>query len=147
MIPSHAVTARSGRWTRPALTLLLLALAGCGKGGAGGGMGFKPPPMPVETAPVAQGRVADRFEAVGSIDASEAITVVSEIDGTVVRLPFHEGTTVDVPMNEEVVRFDRLAGQFLLHTMLLLKNMSHDTGGRRQNTTRSAFRLCPGAGV
>ncbi len=41
-------------------------------------MGFRPPPMPVETAPVVQTRVADRFEAVGTIEASEAITVVSE---------------------------------------------------------------------
>ncbi|HXF58754.1 MAG TPA: efflux RND transporter periplasmic adaptor subunit [Candidatus Saccharimonadales bacterium] len=121
MIPSHAVTARFGRWTLPALTLLLLALAGCGKGGAGGGMGFKPPPMPVETAPVAQGRVADRFEAVGSIEASEAITVVSEIDGTVVRLPFQEGTTVgrggviaqldDAQLRAEVNRTEALRDQ------------------------------------
>src|SRR5437016_5264106 len=98
MEDSSAMTGRFGRGTIPALTLLLLALAGCGKGGpgpgAGGAMGFKPPPMPVETAPVIQERVADRFEAVGSIDASEAITVVSEIDGVVVRLPFQEGTTV-----------------------------------------------------
>src|SRR5690242_3134991 len=108
-------------------TLLLLAvagmaLAGCGQGGAGaGGMGFKPPPMPVETAPVVQERVADRFEAVGSIDASEAITVVSEIDGTVVRLPFTEGTAVarggliaqldDAQLRAEVNRTDALREQ------------------------------------
>jgi membrane fusion protein (multidrug efflux system) len=104
-----------------ALVLLLAALAGCGKGGAGGGMGFKPPPMPVETAPVVQERVADRFEAVGSIDASEAITVVSEIDGTVVRLPFQEGTTIgrggliaqldDAQLRAEVNRTDALRDQ------------------------------------
>src|SRR3982751_99332 len=96
MEDSSAMTGRFGRGALPALTVLLLALAGCGKGGAGagGGMGFKPPPMPVETAPGGQERVADRFEAVGSIDASEAITVVSEIDGVVVRLPFQEGTTI-----------------------------------------------------
>ena len=106
----------------PFLTLLVLAFAGCGKGGAGGGaMGFKPPPMPVETAPVVQERVSDRFEAVGSIDASEAITVVSEIDGTVVRLPFQEGTTVargsliaqldDAQLRAEVNRTEALRDQ------------------------------------
>jgi len=111
MKPSRAI---------PGVMLLLVALAGCGKGGAGG-MGFKPPPMPVETAPVVQGRVADRFEAVGSIEASEAITVVSEIDGTVVRLPFQEGTSIarggliaqldDAQLRAEVNRTEALRDQ------------------------------------
>jgi len=101
--------------------LLLATLAGCGKGGAGGGMGFKPPPMPVETAPVVQARVADRFEAVGSIEASEAITVVSEIDGAVVRLPFREGSAIarggliaqldDAQLRAEVNRTEALRDQ------------------------------------
>jgi len=98
-----------------------MALAGCGKGGGAGGMGFKPPPMPVETAPVVQERVSDRFEAVGSIDASEAITVVSEIDGVVVRLPFQEGTSIgrggliaqldDAQLRAEVNRTEALRDQ------------------------------------
>lgn len=77
--------------------------------------------MPVETAPVVEGRVADRFEAVGSIDASEAITVVSEIDGAVVRLPFQEGTTIarggliaqldDAQLRAEVNRTEALRDQ------------------------------------
>src|SRR2546428_1223338 len=96
MIVLSAVTARLGRWALAAAPILI-ALAGCARGGAGGpggGGGFRPPPMPVETASVVQSRVADRFEAVGTIEASEAITVVSEIDGVVVQLPFHEGSAV-----------------------------------------------------
>jgi len=77
--------------------------------------------MPVETAPVVQTRVADRFEAVGTIEASEAITVVSEIDGTVVRLPFQEGTSIarggliaqldDAQLRAEVNRTEALRDQ------------------------------------
>jgi len=118
---SSVVTARPGLGKLPAALLLLVALAGCAKGGGPGGMGFKPPPMPVETALVAQGRVADRFEAVGSIDASEAITVVSEIDGTVVSLPFTEGSAIgtggliaqldDAQLRAEVARTEALREQ------------------------------------
>src|SRR3990172_11772681 len=78
----------------PALFVLLALLAqvaGCAPGGGG----FAPPPMPVETAGVTQGDVADRFEVVGTINASEAITVVSEIDGAVVSLPFREGDPIE----------------------------------------------------
>ena len=120
MVDSSTRSARLGRVTLPAL-LLLLAVAGCGKGGAGGGMGFKPPPMPVETALVVQERVADRFEAVGTIEASEAITVVSENDGMVVRLPFQEGTPIarggliaqldDAQLRAEVNRTEALRDQ------------------------------------
>lgn len=69
----------------------MLLGAGCAKQQQGG---FKPPPMPVETALVSQGAVADRFEAVGSIEAGEAIEVVAEIDAIVEALPFREGTAV-----------------------------------------------------
>ncbi len=75
-----------------ALALLAVLLQGCGGGGAGG---FSFPPMPVETAAVSQGPVLDRFEAVGTIEAGEAITVVTEVAAQVVSLPFHEGTYVD----------------------------------------------------
>ncbi|MGE5178974.1 MAG: efflux RND transporter periplasmic adaptor subunit [Bacteroidota bacterium] len=90
------MTARSATALHRALAgagaLLVLAAAGCMKGPQMGG--FKPPPMPVEIALVSQGAVADRFEAVGSVEAGEAIQVVSEIDGVVTRLPFVEGQPV-----------------------------------------------------
>jgi len=71
------------------LFLLLGVAPGCG-GKAGGGR-FSFPPMPVEVSPVTVQKVSDRFEGIGSIEALEAITVVSEIDGAVKTLPFKEG--------------------------------------------------------
>ena len=49
------------------------------------------PPMPVEVAHAERGMVQDRFEAVGTIEAIDAITVVSEIDAVVLNIPFREG--------------------------------------------------------
>jgi len=68
-------------------------LAGCSQQQAQGG-GFQMPPMPVETATVTQKAVIDPFEAVGTIEAEDAITVVSEMDALVVSLPFREGQTI-----------------------------------------------------
>jgi membrane fusion protein, multidrug efflux system len=70
---------------------LLLLLSGCGKGG---GARFALPPMPVEVSQVTVQKVSDKFEGVGSIEALEAITVVSEIDGAVKALPFTEGGVI-----------------------------------------------------
>jgi membrane fusion protein (multidrug efflux system) len=53
--------------------------------------GFSLPPMPVEIARANVQKVTDRLEAVGTIEADESITVVSEIDGAVEGLPFREG--------------------------------------------------------
>lgn len=50
--------------------------------------------MPVESANVTQRAVFDPFEAVGTIEAEEAITVVSEIDAIVIDLPFKEGAAI-----------------------------------------------------
>lgn len=52
------------------------------------------PPMPVETAAVSEQPVVDKFEAVGTIEAEKAITVVAEIDAAVVSLPFKEGDPI-----------------------------------------------------
>lgn len=122
MIVPSKMTARSDRRSLAAALMLTAALAGCAKGAGGpGGGGFRPPPMPVEIAVVVQGRVADRFEAVGTIEASEAITVVAEIDGVVVRLPFREGGAIanggiiaqldDAQLRAEVERTQALRDQ------------------------------------
>ncbi len=74
----------------PALLALAFALAilpagGCGDSDGeprGGGQG-------------GPGAVADQFETVGSFEAGEAVTVVSEIDGLVTSLPFREGAPID----------------------------------------------------
>jgi membrane fusion protein, multidrug efflux system len=74
--------------------LCFLALAlGCARGGGPHG-GFQMPPMPAETSVVTKQPVVDRFETVGSVEAGQAITVVSEIDAAVRSLPFREGQPV-----------------------------------------------------
>jgi len=50
--------------------------------------------MPVETAVAGRERVFDRFQAVGSVQAADAIDIVSEIDAVVKTLPFREGASV-----------------------------------------------------
>lgn len=75
-----------------AFILISLLIASCSQQQAQGG--FKMPPMPVETATVAQSTVADPFEAVGTLEAEDAITVVSEIDAAVINLPFKEGAAI-----------------------------------------------------
>lgn len=78
-----------------ALASLAAALSSCGAGGPKGGAGgFSMPPMPVETSVVSREKVFDRFEAVGGIEAIEAVQVVSEIDARVVSMPFREGQPV-----------------------------------------------------
>lgn len=70
----------------------LVVSAGCSGQQAAGG--FTPPPMPVETASVTSSTVVDRFEAVGTIEAINAVTVVSEIDALVMDIPFNEGAQI-----------------------------------------------------
>jgi membrane fusion protein (multidrug efflux system) len=55
---------------------------------------FSMPPMPVEVAPAKVQTVEDKFEAIGTVEAVEAITVVSEIDAAVVSIPFREGSII-----------------------------------------------------
>lgn len=105
-----------------AVSMFVLA-AGCSKneGQQGRRGGFSMPPMPVEVAAVALQKVEDKFEAVGTIEAVEAITVVSEIDAAVVRLPFQEGSAIrrgeliaqldDTQLAAEVARAEALLAQ------------------------------------
>lgn len=80
-------------WFLPLGSLIAIAaITGCSKNQAA--ERFTPPPMPVEQAAVVEATVTDRLEAVGTIDAIDAITVVSEIDALVRDLPFHEGASI-----------------------------------------------------
>ena len=100
-----------------ALVLLFLIL-GCANNKGGG---FAPPPMPVEVATVTSGTVADRFEAVGTLEALDAITVVSQIEALVTDVPFHEGALIekggliarldDVQLKAEEARAEALRDQ------------------------------------
>ena len=102
------------------LGLALIAISGCSKQGAADGK-FSMPPMPVEIAQAKVQKVTDKFEAVGTIEAIEAITVVSEIDGAVVSLPFEEGKFIkrggliaqldDSQLAAEVARTEALRSQ------------------------------------
>jgi membrane fusion protein (multidrug efflux system) len=85
------------RRTTGILVLAVVCLAGCGGGAqeGGGGGGFQFPPTAVEVAPVEAGPISDVFETVGTIEATEAVTMVSEIDGSVVALPFREGDELE----------------------------------------------------
>jgi membrane fusion protein (multidrug efflux system) len=51
--------------------------------------------MPVEVAEVAPRVMRDQFRALGSIESDEIIEVVSELNATVVELPFVEGQAVE----------------------------------------------------
>ncbi len=82
---------------------------------------FSMPPMPVEVANVKEQSVADKFDAVGTIEAIEEITVVSEIDASVISLPFEEGSYIkkgelitqldDSQLSAEVIRTEALFTQ------------------------------------
>lgn len=100
--------------------MLLLAACGC-SGPQGGGGGFTMPPTPVESAEAVTGQVVDRFEAVGTIEAEKSITVVSEVAGAVVELPFREGAPIarggliaridDTQLEAELARAEALLAQ------------------------------------
>ncbi len=72
----------------------IIFTTGCSDEQASAG-GYAPPPMPVEVAAVKEQTMADKYEAVGTIEAIEAITVVSEINAAVIKLPFQEGSNIN----------------------------------------------------
>lgn len=138
------------------LVLAISGLAGCGKkGGAPGGAGadgggFKMPPMPVEVAVALQAPVIDKIEAVGSLEAGEAMNVVSEIDGVVVELPFREGGHVrkgdvlaridDVQLRAEVERAEALRAQSQV-TYDRVKTVVDQQAGAPQDLDNAAAEL------
>lgn len=91
---------------------LPIFIIGCSQNESAGGGGFSMPPMPVETAQAQEQRVTDQFEALGTIEAIEAITVVSEIDAIVTSLPFEEGSFIK--RGEVIAQLDdsQLAAEF-----------------------------------
>ncbi len=112
---------QSGLYLITFIFLTQFLFNGCSKKEAAGGR-MSMPPMPVEVAAVQVQEVFDIFEAVGTLEAIEAITVVAEIDATVKRLPFQEGSTLqkgeliaqldDLQLAAEVDRAAALRAQF-----------------------------------
>ncbi len=78
-------------------------LAGCSKPEFSGGK-FSMPPMPVEVERAKLQKIEDIYDVVGTVEASEAITVVSEIDGAITALPFLEGRFI--PRGELIAQLD-----------------------------------------
>jgi membrane fusion protein (multidrug efflux system) len=104
----------------PVLLLSIIVLNSCSDDNASGN-GFAFPPTAVEVAQVKVQKMIDKFEAVGTIEAIDEITVVSEIDGRVVSLPFIEGSYIrkgdliaqldDSQLAAEVARTEALYNQ------------------------------------
>ncbi|MBI4418915.1 MAG: efflux RND transporter periplasmic adaptor subunit [Ignavibacteriales bacterium] len=65
---------------------------------------FSLPPMPVEIVEVKVEKVADQFEAIGTIEALESVVLVSEINAIIVSLPFEEGGVINA--GELIARLD-----------------------------------------
>lgn len=72
---------------------IVLLNYGCADEKASAG-GSKLPPTPVEIASVEAQNITDKYEAVGTIEAIEGVTIVSEIDASVISLPFEEGSFI-----------------------------------------------------
>jgi multidrug efflux pump subunit AcrA (membrane-fusion protein) len=99
---------------------VILLLNGCSKPEAANGQ-YARPAMPVETAQVNVQTISDKFEAVGTIEADQEVTIVSEIDATVKGLPFKEGEHIkagqliakleDSQLAAEVARTEALRDQ------------------------------------
>ena len=75
------------------LILLLFFLSSCSNEQTPAG-GFKMPPTPVEVTSLKEQNMSDKFEAIGTIEAIEGVTIVSEINASVLNLPFVEGSFI-----------------------------------------------------
>lgn len=75
------------------IAFLTFLVTNCGNQNAASGQ-FSMPPLPVEVAAVVKQGVSEKFDAVGTIEAIEEVTVVSEINATVVDIPFTEGSQI-----------------------------------------------------
>jgi membrane fusion protein (multidrug efflux system) len=141
---------RSKVWTFLPIMFLsgvFLSLAGCGGEQRGG---FSMPPMPVEVSQVVVQKVIDKFEAVGTIEALEAITVVAEIDASVKALPFKEGGFIrrgeaiahldDAQLFAEVTRAEALRAQSKA-TYDRVKNVVDQGAGAPQDLDDAAAAL------
>jgi membrane fusion protein, multidrug efflux system len=71
----------------------VVLLGGCAGKRPGAG-GFSMPPTPVEVTEATAQKVSDTFKAIGTIEAIEAVQIVTEIDAAVISLPFEEGASI-----------------------------------------------------
>ena len=128
---------------------VILLTQGCSKPEAANG-NYARPAMPVETAKVKLQTVTDKFEAVGTIEADQAVTIVSEIDGTVIRLPFKEGERIntgeliakleDTQLAAEVARTEALRDQNKVNYQRI-KTVVEQNAGTQQDLDNAAAAL------
>jgi membrane fusion protein (multidrug efflux system) len=133
----------------PVLFYMVFILSGCGDRQASGGQ-FAFPPMPVEAVQAQVQNISDQFEAVGTIEADEAVTIVSEIDATVIQLPFEEGEKIktgqliakleDSQLSAEVARAEALRDQSRV-TYKRIKTVVDQQAGTPQDLDNAAASL------
>lgn len=131
------------------LTVFAFLQYGCSDEQSSGG-GFLMPPTVVEVATVEPQTVVDRFESIGTLEASEAVTVVSEIDAIVISLPFDEGRAIkqgdliakldDTQLAAEVARAEALQDQSLA-TYNRIKTIVDLNAGSQQDLDDAAAAL------
>ena len=92
------------------------------------GGGFSMPPTPVETVLVTPQTITDKFEAVGTIEAEKEITVVSEIDASVLKIPFKEGQKIKE--GDLIVKLDASQLAAELHRAEALRDQSQSNYDR-----------------
>jgi membrane fusion protein (multidrug efflux system) len=87
-------------------TGLIATHVGCGGKNANAKSNGGPPEMavPVETARVTSERLENKFSAVGTLDANEAVDIKSEIDAVVEKINFTEGSAVK--KGDPLIHFD-----------------------------------------
>jgi membrane fusion protein (multidrug efflux system) len=103
---------------------------------------FSMPPMPVEVANVIEQTLSDKFNAVGTIEAIEEVTIVSEIEGIVTEIPFEEGSYVkrgdliakldDSQYEAELIRAEAVYSQSK-STYNRIKNIVEQKAGTQQD--------------
>jgi membrane fusion protein (multidrug efflux system) len=131
-----------------AISVVLFVLS-CSKPEAGNGQ-YARPAMPVETAQVREQTVTNKFEAVGSFEADEVVTIVSEIDGQILSLPFEEGKPIktgqliarldDSQLAAEVARAEALRDQSKV-TYGRIKTVVDQKAGTVQDLDNAAAEL------
>ena len=90
----------------------------------GSGQQFSMPPMPAEVVSVKMRKMTDTFEAVGTLEAIEEITIVSEIDEVIKSLPFKEGSFIK--QGDMVAQLDdrELAAEFARAEALFVQSQA-----------------------
>lgn len=144
-----------------ALLVLLFPLAGLGAGcrKAPTAGGFQMPPTAVESATVEAAPLREELATLGTVEASERVSVVSEIDALVESLPFVEGAyvargsvlarLVDADLAAQVSRAKALRDeaqvaydrQARLSDEELLSRQARDTAAARLTVTEADLRV------